>query len=187
MRVRQNHQSRAGLHPRQPDLRLRFAAKELAIRAALHQSRRWMIRARLQPDFADRAELALAEILNNVAEHAYHGVKAGEIELFCRSEADGLRIALRDWGCALPQTLLDDHVQPQLIYGAGDPMKLPDGGFGWHIIRQLAQDIVSQRRNGENYLTCLVPLRSARAQDATTDISGESATEIRGKAVFPPD
>lgn len=33
-----------------------------------------------------------------------------------------------------------------------DFMDMPEGGFGWFIIKDLAKDIVYRRQNGENLL-----------------------------------
>lgn len=157
-----------------PDLRLCLAAQELAIRAGLQQIRRWLLRARMRPDLVGRAELALAEILNNVAEHAYQASGAGQIELSCEIDSSGLRIAVRDWGCALPQDLLHKNAPQRHMTTAGDAQTLPDGGFGWHIIHQLTQDLVSQRLDGGNLLTCLVPHRSGCEKDERTADTGAS-------------
>ena len=94
-------------------------------------------------------EIVLAEALNNVVEHAYSPGDPGEIKLVLRHGRAGLLIEIRDTGKPMPngKTPLGLHpadVKPR------DP--LPEGGYGWFLIRELARDLVYDRENGENFL-----------------------------------
>jgi serine/threonine-protein kinase RsbW len=96
----------------------------------------------MSADFATSAELVLAEVLNNVAEHAYAGT-GGEIEVSLERTAAGIAVRVADQGHAMPQNRLPDGAAP-------DPVMLPEGGFGWHLIRALAHDLTYRRRDGWN-------------------------------------
>jgi serine/threonine-protein kinase RsbW len=96
----------------------------------------------LSADFAASAELVLAEVLNNVAEHAYCGT-SGEIEVSLERTASGIAVRVADRGQPMPQSRLPDGPDP-------DPADLPEGGFGWHLIRSLTSDLSYRRHDGWN-------------------------------------
>lgn len=133
-----------------PPIRLRLEPRTLAVRDALGK-----LSGALQPlelDAQDRGtvELVLAEVLNNIVEHA-HGPSAttGVIEITCAREADGLHLIVTDGGRAMP----GGRKPPGRQAPVGDDIDdLPEGGFGWHMINRLAEDVRYARRNGENRL-----------------------------------
>ena len=103
----------------------------------------------LGADDCGSVEIALAEALNNIVEHAY-GQGHGPIEVKITFGGDGLKCYLRDRGVALPNGKLP----------RGRPMgeftsleDLPEGGFGWFLIRQLARDLTYRRIDDENLLS----------------------------------
>ncbi|MES2142769.1 MAG: ATP-binding protein [Pseudomonadota bacterium] len=100
-----------------------------------------------QLDEADRgrAELVLAEALNNIVEHAY-AEAGGEIELTLCLNGQGLNCRIVDHGAPMPGEAL-----PQGILDA--PEDLPEGGFGWYLIRTLAEDLRYARVADQNQLT----------------------------------
>jgi serine/threonine-protein kinase RsbW len=100
-----------------------------------------------QLDDADRgkAEIVLAEALNNIVEHAYAD-GTGEIELTIRVNRQGLDCRIVDHGAPMPNETL-----PSGLLAA--PETLPEGGFGWHLIRALSQDLRYARVAGQNQLT----------------------------------
>ena len=129
---------------------LRFAACPDRIRAALRQVRRHLAARGLSDDRLGTVELALAEALNNIAEHAYAGQGAGPVSLVARGDGDGLlRVVLRDRGRALPGNRLPDGTLPTLDTA---PHALPEGGFGWFLIRDLADRVDYTRVGGTNRL-----------------------------------
>lgn len=97
-------------------------------------------------------ELILAEALNNVTEHAYAGA-SGPVELEVEQRAGGLCCRVSDHGRPMPD---DDAPNPPLPV-IEPPDHLPEGGFGWHIIRSLTADLTYRRLEGCNTLTMLVP------------------------------
>ncbi len=91
-------------------------------------------------------ELVLAEALNNVVEHAYARYP-GQIEIEIRRDPDQLRFHIRDQGLPMPGAEPPAGRLPEPA--AFDD--LPEGGFGWFLIRALAQDL-AYRRDGERNL-----------------------------------
>jgi serine/threonine-protein kinase RsbW len=100
-----------------------------------------------QLDEANRgkAEIVLAEALNNIVEHAYAD-GSGEIELTICLNGQGLSCRIVDHGAPMPQGALPDGT----LAAADD---LPEGGFGWYLIRTLSEDLHYARVAGQNQLT----------------------------------
>jgi len=92
------------------------------------------------------AELVLAEVLNNIVEHAY-ARHSGEIEVTLSRDAGGILCEVADTGLPMPQGAPPAGQLPPL---EGDD--LPEGGFGWHLIRSLARDLEYRREGGRNLL-----------------------------------
>lgn len=92
----------------------------------------------------DTAEIVLAEVLNNIGEHAY-AMSGGEIEVTIRHGADGLACTVIDRGVRMPGATLPRGEMPPLA-------DLPEGGFGWHLIRVLARDLTYRREADRNEL-----------------------------------
>lgn len=91
------------------------------------------------------AEIVLAEVLNNVVEHAY-ATFPGKIEVWVTRRDDYLFIRLEDSGRPMPG---GDLPRGRMVK-AGD---LPEGGFGWSMIRNLSHELTYQRDGQHNILT----------------------------------
>ena len=94
-------------------------------------------------------QMILAEALNNVAEHAYPTNNPGQVKLVLRHGRAGVLIEIRDHGQPMP------NGRPPLGRHPTETQpddRLPEGGFGWFLIRQLARDLIYDRENGENFL-----------------------------------
>ncbi|VDC26110.1 ATP-binding protein [Pseudogemmobacter humi] len=111
-----------------------------SVRAGLARAMRSAPLARLGPEDRGRAEILLAEVLNNIAEHACCGSGAG-IRLLLRLEPARLCLVVEDDGVAMPSGALPAGELP-------DAASLPEGGFGWFLIRSLAREI-SYLRDGK--------------------------------------
>lgn len=94
-------------------------------------------------------QIALAEAVNNVVEHAYAGNSPGDVNIRCQLESEKLSIYIRDAGAPLPKGQLPAG-EAQAV--DGDIEELPEGGFGWFLIRELTSDIHYERSDGENNL-----------------------------------
>ncbi|MEM6888927.1 MAG: ATP-binding protein [Pseudomonadota bacterium] len=134
-----------------PPFKTSIRSTDLEIRDALAA-----LRAALQPldldsDELGTVELVLAEVLNNIVEHAYPEPDnaAGTIAITGTHKSDGLHLQIRDNGLPMPdgQTPLGSPVDVSL-----DLDDLPEGGFGWFLIKNLAKDVTYVRRDGENHL-----------------------------------
>ena len=131
-------------------LRQRIAGNSEAVRGHL-QSLEDMARHN-NMDLKDCAEmlLVLAEVLNNIVEHAFHGVPEGWIDCTVRRQADRFAIETCDNGTPLPPDLLSAGALPDTETATED---LPEGGFGWFIVHALADDMVYEREHGQNRLS----------------------------------
>ncbi|MEQ9261161.1 MAG: ATP-binding protein [Roseovarius sp.] len=110
----------------------------LALRVALHGNGQ-------APDLVSRVEQALAEVLNNIAEHAYRGHPPGPVSLKVVALADALLIEVADHGAPLPHDLPGNPDLPPLDVTLPE---MPEGGFGWPLILRQAQR-VGYRRQGQ--------------------------------------
>ncbi|PRY92760.1 serine/threonine-protein kinase RsbW [Hasllibacter halocynthiae] len=119
-------------------LRLVLRATSEEVRSALGAVTRSLARP---PEELQRLELALAEAMNNVVKHAYDA-RGGCIELAVTSLPDGTLCEVRDSGAAMPGGAPPEGSPPTVD---GDPETLPDGGFGWFLIRSLSRDLLYER------------------------------------------
>lgn len=116
----------------------------------------------LDPEEVGTIQLVLAEILNNVVEHAYPAAAPdGPIQVKCKHHADGLHFAIEDEGKPMPAGAIPIGDRPEVNVETAD---LPEGGFGWFLIKELAKDITYCRNGDKNQLS----LRIAVACDPAT-------------------
>lgn len=108
----------------------------------------------LAPDLRSTVELVLAEVLNNVAEHAYADLE-GHVAVTVALHPGALWCEVVDEGASMPGGFLPEGRLPQTDLPGTD---LPEGGFGWHLIRSMTRDLQYRRRRGTNRLNFLIPL-----------------------------
>ena len=145
--------------PPDPDARpahlyLSFAASPVAVRDNLVRMLAVPPLSGLSAEARGDAELVLAEVLNNVAEHAYPD-RVGPVSVMLCRVKDGVVCRVVDQGAAMP-----GHRLPEGELTAGPSLALddlPEGGFGWHLIRSLTRDLVYVRDVGENRLSFRLP------------------------------
>ncbi|PKQ13077.1 MAG: ATP-binding protein [Alphaproteobacteria bacterium HGW-Alphaproteobacteria-1] len=121
----------------------------MAVRALLAEIRGWLCLQGLDDAACGKIEIALAEALNNVVEHASLDSK-DEIALDMTLAPDGIGVELRDRGAPLPGLTPPRGDPPTLT---GDRDNLPEGGFGWFLIRTLTTDLHYARTDGKNHLS----------------------------------
>jgi serine/threonine-protein kinase RsbW len=102
------------------------------------------------------AEIVLAEVLNNIVEHAYAG-DAGVILIGMAHHPDGVHVTVRDQGHPFPRQELPQGLLPDIASFAD----LPEGGFGWHLIRSLVRNLTYQRADGCNHLSFYLPYQES--------------------------
>lgn len=105
----------------------------------------FLLRAHIHREQAENLRIVAAEALNNVAEHAYAGRNSGKVGFLCAVGEAGVICRISDRGGPLDQ--LPEGLAPDL---SGS---LPEGGFGWFLIRQLATHIRYQRKGARNLLS----------------------------------
>ncbi len=155
---------------------------DLTIHGDLHAVRRSLDRISttlankgIDPDMQGTVEIILAEIMNNIVKHAYDSVPNGHITVKLREDGGDLTFEIMDEGTALPASAVRGS-DPDFI---NTPVEdLPEGGFGWQLIRSIAHNLDYQRADGKNLLSFRLPL------DPTT--GGECFEEkVRAQSVNP--
>jgi serine/threonine-protein kinase RsbW len=135
-------------------LALVFQADPVSVRQALERLLASPPLSDLSDEDRGTAELVLAEILNNVAEHAYSEA-GGKVEVRLEPDQAGLQCLILDSGREMPGGRLPEGRLPGGPDVALDD--LPEGGFGWHLIRSLCVDLTYTRAKGQNRLSFLLP------------------------------
>ncbi len=97
-----------------------------AVRALLSQAAAALEAAGVAPEAAQEIELVLAELLNNIVEHAYRGIAAGRVALTLRLGSGTIGAEIRDQGRPMPAAALAPAALPDCAGAAAD---LPEGGF----------------------------------------------------------
>jgi len=140
-----------------PLLHLRFSADAEAVRAALQSVATSLAEAGV--DLIDQAtvELVLAEVLNNVTEHAYGAAMPGGVGLILALSGPALSCQVTDTGRRLP-----GGRPPPASRRSPDPDALPEGGFGWPLIHALTRRLGYRHQGGENVLSFEIPLTGWR-------------------------
>ncbi len=130
-------------------LDLTFPADALAVRRALADAMAGLVQTGGPADIG-LVELVLAEVLNNIVEHAYAGIAPGPIRLLLLQEAQVLTCRIEDEGRPMPGEVLPDGRLPEI---AADLSDLAEGGWGWALVRTLADDLQYRREAGRNQLS----------------------------------
>ncbi|MFU8777288.1 MAG: ATP-binding protein [Roseovarius sp.] len=129
---------------------LGIAASDLAVRDLLTRTRDWLRAHALTDETCGTVEIVLAEALNNIVEHAYPPEAPGAIRLALRLGPARLVCVLSDHGTALPRGALPDGTLPNHEVARD---ALPEGGFGWFLIRDLTDRLDYRRDAGWSHLT----------------------------------
>lgn len=131
------------------DVAVRLSGGEIAVRRTLVHLRDRLRAAGVAESDNYDVELVLAEVLNNVFEHAYHDRPDGWIELHVRVTPREIEMHLIDEGHAMPNLRLPTGTLPDAAVSLD---QLPEGGFGWHLIRSLTDRLSYRRVVAENRL-----------------------------------
>ena len=134
-------------------------ATEAAVRDLLRDLRLWLSQGGTPEAACGAVEIALAEALNNVVEHAYATVAprdpASALAVHAARTNGQLNVHVCDHGTPLPGLTLPEGQLPDRNVARGD---LPEGGFGWFLIRKLATRLCYSQFDGENRLDLLFDL-----------------------------
>lgn len=143
-----DHHQRDGIRSR-PGLHLVFPGDPESVRRALSRARVAFRAMSIPEEHSGIAEIVLAEVLNNIVEHAYQDHGRGVIELGVESLPGWLAFTIRDDGLPMPGGKPPDGSPPDLSVPFG---ALPEGGFGWLMIHELTQGLSYRRIGNRNEL-----------------------------------
>ncbi|PZX12015.1 ATP-binding protein [Celeribacter halophilus] len=149
--------------PKDHELRIVLPAKMAAVRRGLQTIKRSERLSGLPFDTLSNLEIILAEALNNVVKHAYSGHPEGIIELHLSRSEHELHCVICDTGQQMPNGALPSDQQADLRCTIAD---LPEGGFGWGLIRKLAHEVGYIRENGQNRLSFSMEVRTNSPPEA---------------------
>ena len=145
--------------PDRPDMvahpfSLQIPGTPRSVRRALAEIRERIKAGGATPDTLSRIEIALAEVLNNVVEHALHHAQDGNIRVVVTPRDMDWHFEVSDNGVALPGDALPNPPLPKTSLPLAD---LPEGGFGWAIVNMLARDLRYTREADRNVLSFVMP------------------------------
>ena len=147
--------------PRRPGLHLLFPGDERSVRDALKSAMHAFQTMDIGPELRGVVEIVLAEVLNNVVEHAYADHGRGVIELEVEQTPGALAFRIRDDGRPMPDDTMPEGRAHDLDVTTED---LPEGGFGWFLIRELTEDLRYRRTACRNELTFRMRIDTAILQ-----------------------
>jgi serine/threonine-protein kinase RsbW len=107
--------------------------------------------ANLNDDSRGSVEIVLAEVLNNISEHAY-SKHSGAINLWITPHDTFLFVRVVDTGLPMPGGEAPAGALSKVV----EIQDLPEGGFGWFLIRSLTQELTYQRDGNHNTLSFCV-------------------------------
>ena len=137
-----------------------FEATEQGARSCISAVMQRLQDIDLPTDRAGDVQIALAEAVNNIVEHAYSNLPDGEIGIQCDLSPEVLQIRISDTGPPLP----DGELPAGLPADISGPLEtLPEGGFGWHLIRELTCRLHYERQAGNNLLSLFFEMPTKQA------------------------
>lgn len=130
-------------------LQFRFQSRPQQVTDTVKLASDWLVSHHVGESFCADVTLVLAEALNNVVEHAYLYSKDGEIDILVRLRPDRLQTTIKDKGRKFdgPPPVKEMDVENM------DFEELPEGGFGWNLIRTLTDNVEFERKDEQNCLT----------------------------------
>ncbi|WP_245781187.1 ATP-binding protein [Celeribacter neptunius] len=131
-------------------MRIIIPASLGAVRRGLENIKTGLAPFGFSADELSSLEIVLAEALNNIVEHAYTEADNGLIEVSLTQIPCGLACTIIDNGKMMPGGEPPLGLQANLDCDRAD---LPEGGFGWFLIRELAHELDYQHIDGQNKLS----------------------------------
>lgn len=126
-----------------------FLAREPDANAGLALVLHRIREANLIADRQEDIQIALTEAVNNIVEHAYVDRVPGHVIIRCALLPGRVEFEIRDTGIALPGGCPPGGAAPDVRVAK---RQMPEGGFGWFLIRSLAQSIRYERQRDTNCL-----------------------------------
>lgn len=149
-------------------INLVFPSDSFAVRKALKSLMSGLHHMQVSDETRSVAEIVMAEALNNVVEHAYGESTLGVIEVKMRKQEEQLWVQILDDGNPMPENQLPRAATHDLDTC---PEDLPEGGFGWLMIRELTDELQYKRQNQQNRLTFSLPIKTSQqtSNDSPSD------------------
>lgn len=119
------------------------------VRGILAQLRTALARGGASTAQLGNMEIALAEVLNNIQRHAMKEVVEGGIWITLWKQRYTWIFQITDSGHPMPGCSLPPPSPPDLGCAV---QELPEGGFGWEMIRALSSHVAYCRSKGRNHL-----------------------------------
>ena len=135
-------------------LALEIIAKPEEVRGCFKDIHQAFEAAELPSELRINTEVVLAEVLNNIAEHSYSDRPPGLIKMQLDLSDDGVWFLAVDDGKVMPNLTPPDPELPEVDVELND---LPEGGFGWFLIRTLTADLEYSRVGTCNHLSARIP------------------------------
>ena len=136
-------------------IRCTLASTPEDVRQALSDVADRLASAPCRPAPGDMWEVAIAEVLNNIVEHAYQQRADGMIDMHLDFAATQLTAQFIDHGLPMPGGTPPAGTPANLDVPLQD---LPEGGFGWFLIRSLADRLEYSQEDGANRLYLTLPI-----------------------------
>lgn len=134
---------------------IQFLSCEASARSAILAAMTRLQGLGLEPEQLGEIEIVLAEVANNIVEHAYSECQDGPISIRGRKSPGSIILEFADRGAPMPGLRIPDGKFADV---SGPLDALPEGGFGWFLIRQIASEVSYHRRENENHLSLRIDL-----------------------------
>jgi serine/threonine-protein kinase RsbW len=128
-----------------PEFRITAPATPIAVRGVLLAVDDFLSGLDCPAELSARLRIALSEVLNNIVEHACPGLAGAQMHVTITAKGDGLSVVVRDPGRPFPGGVLPEGRAADVDVSADD---LPEGGFGWFLIRAVTDGLDHERRQG---------------------------------------
>jgi serine/threonine-protein kinase RsbW len=147
--------------PQPTKLQFCFPANTDAVRKVLADTLTGLRHLELPIEETGTIEIVLAEALNNVVEHSYADRPSGMVNLQIDQTSNDLCFLISDRGQPMPDNALPLGRPHDLNCAMHD---LPEGGFGWFLIRDLARDLQYTRKGRKNILSFRIAVNQPELQ-----------------------
>jgi serine/threonine-protein kinase RsbW len=135
-------------------LDLRFPSDAENVRQALAGINGFLCTHPVTPDERATTEIVMAELFNNIVEHAYAHDQRGMIHVEAGFCAGALCVQVSDQGAPMPDGTAPKGVLP----GTSGPLEsLPEGGFGWFLLHSLTENLRYCREGCTNITRFAIP------------------------------
>ncbi|MFY0595368.1 MAG: ATP-binding protein [Cognatishimia sp.] len=124
------------------------------VRDALQYIKYRLVEAQLAAINVSSAEIVIAEVLNNVVKHAQADMSDGWFDIQCVETSTALHVMCKDNGCAMPGNTPPAGIMPPVGPRVSD---LPEGGWGWSLVRSLTQNLRYLRVEETNMVSFKIP------------------------------